>query len=130
MRYNLKINVSDIFLVKSLFVAGGKLATKTAFKTGSHTWGVTRSWMGRTGQGAKGQAVHHWLLHTNQSIGKYAPDWLKNQLWNLMPMENSGIHKLLHNTRTPIWYKFYYGTPQWFKTTEIYGIDCIENEIR
>lgn len=128
--FNTVMAISDVFLVKSLIVAGGKFATKTALKTGSHTWGATRSWMGRTGQAAKGQHVHHWFLHRSQGIGKHAPDWLKNQPWNLMPMKSESIHMMIHSPKTSIVYKFYHGTPQWFKATGIYGIDAIENGTR
>lgn len=131
--FNTVMAVSDIFFVKSLFVAGGKLAAKTAFKTGSHTWGATRSWMGRTGQAAKGQPVHHWFLHQNQGIGKHVPEWIKNQPWNLMPMDNKLIHQSIHgigaNPYNSI-QKFYYGTPQWFKASGMYGINIIENGTR
>ena len=125
--------ISDVFLVKSLFVAGGKFAAKTAFKTGSHTWGATRSWMGRTGQAAKGQHVHHWFLHRNQGIGKHAPDWLKNQPWNLMPMKNKLMHQSVHGVGPNAYnavQRLYYGTPQWFKASSAYGINSIENGTR
>lgn len=33
-----------------------------------------------------GQHRHHWLFERNQGIGKYIPDWLKNQPWNTNPI--------------------------------------------
>lgn len=128
--FNTIMAISDIFLVKALFVAGGKIAAKTAFKTGVHSWRATRAWLGQTGQAQYRQHVHHWLLHQKQGLGKHAPEWLKNQPWNLMPMKNEGMHYLLHNAKTSIFYKFYHGTPQWFKTGGAYSLDCIENNIR
>jgi len=131
--FNTVMAISDVFLVKSLFVAGGKIAMKTAFKTGSHTWKATRAWLGRTGQAAKGQDMHHWLLNRNQGIGKYFSNQIKNQPWNLMNMPSKSFHQAVHgvgpNSFTTFG-RFWFGTPTWFKATGIYGINLIENGTR
>lgn len=116
--FNAAMAISDVFLVKGLVTGVGRVATKTAWKTGSNTWNATRKWIGKNGLAEARQEVHHWALHRNQGIGKRAPDWLKNQPWNLMNMPNLPFHDALHgggpnpfNTLEII----YHGTPQWFK---------------
>jgi len=84
--FNEVMAITDIFLVKSIVVGVGRLATKTAWKSGSNTWGATRSWMGRKGMAEPGQEVHHWLIHRNGPIGRNIPDKIKNQPWNLKNM--------------------------------------------
>ncbi|MGI2995001.1 RHS repeat-associated core domain-containing protein [Vibrio alginolyticus] len=53
-----------------------------------NSWGATRAWMNKNNINMikKGQHRHHWLLERNQGIGKSAPDWIKNQPWNLNPI--------------------------------------------
>jgi RHS repeat-associated protein len=112
--FNSAMAVSDLFLLKSLATAAGK----GLWKTGSHTWSATSKWLTKTGwRETPGQHMHHWLLHRNEGIGKYAPNWLKNQPWNLMPMD-SATHTAVHgggpNAYGP-WGKFWNGTPGWAK---------------
>ncbi|GGG59629.1 LamG-like jellyroll fold domain-containing protein [Hymenobacter glacieicola] len=117
--FNTAMAVSDVFLVKSLVTGVGRIGAKTAWKTGSHTWGATRKWIGKNGLAARGQEVHHWLLHRNQGIGKYAPNWLKNQPWNLMNMPNQLFHDALHGVGPNpmnLAEQLYHGTPRWFKS--------------
>ena len=132
---NTAMAISDVFLVKAVFTGAGRIAAKTAWKTGVNNWKATRSWIGRRGLARKGQQVHHWLLHRNQGIGKYAPDWLKNQPWNLMNMENNYIHSLIHGMQGEdafnLLEKVYHGTPQWFKAaTGSLGGRAAEEAIR
>ncbi len=130
--FNSVMAVSDVFLVKALVVGVGKIAAGTAFKKGSHTWGATRSWLGRTGQAAKGQEVHHWFLHRNQGLGKYVPDFIKNQPWNLMPMRSRIFHQSIHGAKPNPFNlagKLYYGTPQWAKSFAIYGAGRTANGV-
>jgi hypothetical protein len=131
--FNTAMAVSDVFLVKSLVVAGGKIVARTAFKTGSHSWGATRAWLGRTGQAAKGQPVHHWLLHRNEGIGRYVPDAIKNQPWNLMNMPSRQFHQAVHGVGPNafgIIGQAWYGNPTWFKAVGAYGTNSIENVSR
>jgi hypothetical protein len=105
-----------------LVTASGKLIAGTAFKSGSHTWKATRSWLGRTGQAAKGQEVHHWMLQRNQGLGKYFPNSVKNQPWNLMPMPSRAFHQSLHGNGTMnLVERVWHGTPTWFKSATVSG---------
>ncbi|HYG37620.1 MAG TPA: RHS repeat-associated core domain-containing protein, partial [Cytophagales bacterium] len=129
--FNTAMAISDVFLVKSMVVGAGKLAAGTAFKTGSHSWGATRAWLGRTGQAQKGQHMHHWLFQRNQGIGKYVPNAIKNQPWNLMPMPSSQFHRALHgfgdmNIAERMWY----GTPAWFRSGTLGTGGDLVNQVR
>jgi len=65
-----------------------------------------------------GQHMHHWLFHQNEGIGRYVPDWLKNQPFNLMPMPSAAFHTALHG-KGPNAMNFFarqwFGTPWWVK---------------
>ena len=96
-------------------VAGGALSAVGAgafrFKTaGRHTWSATRSWMNRRGiqMIRPGQDRHHWLLERNQGIGRFFPDWVKNQPWNTTPI-SSGFNNWLGRHPSLAWA----GAPQW-----------------
>lgn len=93
---NTAIAASDVFLVKSLAVAVGKVGARGLAKvTGSHTWDATRKWWTRTGwREFKGQHAHHWLIPRNR-WGKWIPGFIKNQPWNLMGMPNAAFHAML-----------------------------------
>ena len=54
--------------------------------------------------------MHHWLFKQNTGLGKYVPDVIKNQPWNLMPMKSPRIHYLADHGN--ILQKFWYGTPR------------------
>lgn len=60
--------------------------------TGSHSWNATRKYYLKKGFAKPNQPLHHWALHRNQGIGKYAPDWLKNQMWNLKSFSTQSMH--------------------------------------
>lgn len=128
---NAGLAISDVFLLKAIAVGIGKAAGGTAFKLGSHSWGATRSWLGRTGQAAKGQHVHHWLLHRNQGLGRGVSNTVKNQPWNLMNMPGAGFHQSLHgygtmNAAERLWF----GTPTWAKSLSAYGAGRAGNATR
>jgi hypothetical protein len=140
--FNAAMAVSDIFLVKGLVVAGGKVAAGTAFKTsGSHVWKTgTRPWLRKTGQAKPRQEIHHWLFHQNEGIGKHVPEFIKNQPWNLMPMplNNPAFHQALHG-KGPLaktllgrvmHSRLVYGSPTWAKSVVGYGANSIENTQR
>lgn len=70
-------------------IVNGALKGAFRFKTvGSHTWGATRSWMNSRGIMTlrSGQHRHHWLFERNQGIGRFVPDAIKNQPWNINPI--------------------------------------------
>ena len=116
--FNTAVAISDVFLIKSIATA----LTKGAWKFGSHTWGATRSWLTRTGWAEfPGQQFHHWFFHQNEGIGRYIPDAIKNQPWNLIGMPaDRAYHQALHGGgrlraySIPI--KLWYGNPHWLKS--------------
>ncbi len=87
-----------------------------AWKFGSHTWDATRKWLTKCGwREFKGQEMHHWAILQN-GWGKYMPDWLKNQPWNLMGMPDAAFHDALHGMgEDPFNFaeRLWYGTPNW-----------------
>ena len=116
--FNSALAVSDVFLVKSL-VTG---IAKGAFKIGgSSSWKATRTWLQQTGRVEyTGQHFHHWLFERNQGIGKFVPDVIKNQPWNLMGLpgvdqaSSNAFHQWLHHQANPA-ERLWHGTPAWSK---------------
>jgi len=93
-------------------------------KFGFHTWPATRQWLTKTGFADKGQVVHHALLERNQGIGKYLPDWFKNQPFNLKPMPSAQIHdRMTHaawgQPQLNFFQRWHYGTPDWAKWAQL-----------
>jgi hypothetical protein len=107
--FNAALACSDAIWVKSLVTGLGK----GALKLGSHSWGATRAWYGTTRSLEAGTPVHHWLLERGSSVGRRAPDLVKNQPPNLMPMTNQALHMAVHGSRGP--FRVWYGTPLWAK---------------
>lgn len=115
---NTGIAISDVVVLKSIATA----VTKGAFKlTGSHSWSATRAWLRETGRVEyPGQHFHHWLLERNQGLGKYVPDAVKNQPYNLMGLPGTDFatsnefHVWLHHEANPA-QRLWYGTPAWAK---------------
>ena len=124
--FNGALAVSDVALVKS---AGGALA-RGAWKFGGTSWSTVRDWYGATRALEVGQPVHHWLIPQGQ-WGKSIPTWIKNQPWNLLPIEPpkggpfsaKQWHDLLegktlrkgdlYGTTMNRFDRFRYGTPGW-----------------
>lgn len=140
--FNSLMAISDVFLVKSLVVGAGKIATRQAIKMGSTSWGATGKWLRKKGFKEAGEHAHHWLITQggkgkltvtgilNEQWGRFVPTWFKNQPWNLIPVPDA-IHTILHKKGLyPFIYKMYYGTPQWSKSFLLYflGRDTIYQE--
>jgi len=129
--FNTVLAVSDVFLVKAALVDIGKVGIKGLVKvSGSHSWSATKSWMTRQGwREYRGQPFHHWMLEQNEGIGRNAPNWLKNQPWNLKGIPQSlaqrygarpiDIHNAIHGDSRVLQFnqlqRLYYGTPDWLK---------------
>jgi RHS repeat-associated protein len=123
---NTVMAVSDLVLVKT--VATG--VARGAWKTGGVAWSTVRGWMGETGRAEAGQQVHHWAIPRN-GWGKEIPDWLKNQPWNLMPMESAELHQAIHGWgELGEFGRFWSGTPDWFKALLISEYGRIGNDFR
>ncbi len=122
--------VSDLIVVKAVFTGIVKGGIKGLIKlSGSQTWDAHRKWLTNTGvREFSGQNFHHWLLEQNRGLGEYVPDWIKNQRWNLMPMERS-LHTWLHNG-AGTWEKLWYGTPTWFKAVVGSAFGRVANAFR
>lgn len=75
-----------------------------------NSWGATRAWMNKNNINMikRGQHRHHWLLERNQGIGKNAPDWIKNQPWNLNPI-SAKFNEWLGSRPALAWI----GAPSW-----------------
>lgn len=112
-------------------VAAGDLAwgraaatglARGSFKlTGSHTWGATRKWLGKTARAIKHQPVHHALI-PNGGWGKFVPEAIKNQPWNLKALESSLEHIRIHGRSRKFDLpqfnaieRYWRGTPGWWK---------------
>lgn len=110
---NTGLAITDAMGVGTLLRDGIKLG-------GSHTWRATRQWLTKTGFADKGQVVHHAIFERNQGIGKYLPDWFKNQPFNLKPMPSAQIHdRMAHDAhglpQLNLLQQLHYGTPDWAK---------------
>lgn len=131
--FNSVMAVSDVFLVKSI----GKGILQGGLKfTGKESWSTARKGYGKSGFAKPYQDVHHWGVERNSTFGKTVPGSIKNQMFNLLPMEGATIrgsfyegatiHQALHgnsailklNTAEKVWY----GTPSWLKAAGVsYG---------
>ncbi len=119
--FNTVLAVTDLVPAKAVWGAASK---GLLWKTGSHTWGATKSWLRKNGYTAfKGQPVHHWLIPQNQ-WGKNVPNWLKNQPWNLMPIpgKNPQAAKRFHDAiegkgidAYGLFGRLWHGSPTWAK---------------
>jgi RHS repeat-associated protein len=119
---NAGIAISDAFLIRSILtgVARGGIG---ALSKGGLDWKRYRAYYGKSGFGEPNHALHHWLIQRNGPRGKYVPNVIKNQMWNLVRMPgvhpHCNIHKALHaggplkGWRVPI--TLYYGTPTYLK---------------
>ena len=130
---NTVMAVSDIFLIKTT----ASMLEKGAWKVGSHTWGATRKWLGKHGYAEAGEHVHHGIIPRGE-WGSKVPDWFKNQPWNLKPLDPpAGIdantwHRMVEGKEPGLtalgrWWE---GTPDWLRFTEISGGGRIGNVMR
>ncbi len=109
------LTASDFLLAKAIVTGLAKGAVKVS---GSFAWRSVRSWYGKKGFAETGQHVHHWLISQRGRIGKYVPEWIKNQPWNLMPMRSPKFHYQVHGWGPDafnILGRLWYSTPQWAK---------------
>jgi RHS repeat-associated protein len=123
---NTGLAISDVFLVKSLVTAAGKVGVEGLAKlAGSNAWGATRSWLAREGWTEfAGQQFHHWLI-PQRTWGTVVPDIIKNQPWNLMRMPEGAagqaLHTMLHGGVTGagesmnMAQRLWFGSPGWAK---------------
>lgn len=126
--------VSDAIPAKAIvgtLAKGGIKVGKTAWR--AKPWeakrGVegVRDWMTRKGFARPGQPVHHWAIPQG-GWGRRVPDWFKNQLWNLKPLEGAVEHGRIHGPYTvdgvrlpqfgPV-ERFVRGTPDWAKAGQV-----------
>jgi len=123
---NTGLAISDVFLVKSLVTAAGKVGVAGLVRLGgSETWGAAKGWMVRNGwREFKGQPFHHWLIPQGE-WGKVVPGLIKNQPWNILRISEEGVsdglHIMLHEGTTGagetmgIAQRLLMGSPTWAK---------------
>lgn len=120
---NAGLAVSDVFLIKSLFTAAGKVGIEGLAKlSGSHTWDATSKWLTKTGwRETAGQQFHHWLI-PQKGWGAIVPDVIKNQPWNLMRMPEGIAGDILHDAihgwgdeAMGLFDRLWHGSPIWAK---------------
>lgn len=82
---NIGMAVSDVFLLKSI-VKGGMTGGFKLMTKNYKNWSNYRGLLGTTGFAESGQHVHHWLFYKGGKSGSGAWWKMKNQMWNLTPM--------------------------------------------
>ncbi|WP_305663983.1 hypothetical protein [Phenylobacterium sp.] len=97
------------------------VAAKATKRAAPYGWdGNVRKWMGKKRYLAPYQHGHHWALSRNEGIGRYVPDAIKNQPWNIKPMPSPKVHGRIHGPYAgkkqfnPV-QRYWYGTPAWSK---------------
>ncbi len=127
--FNAALAISDVFLIRSI----GKGLLQGGLKlTGTHAWrgaNGTRAYYLKSGFAKPGQPLHHWLIHQNGPIGKYVPNAIKNQMWNLKPMPSASFHMRAGHGKNYLGQpgygllgRLHYGTPTWAKASVTSGI--------
>ena len=120
--------ISDVFLVKSLATAVGKVGIEGLAKLGgSSVWRTSvRPWLTEVGWAEfKGQQFHHWLV-PQSGWGRMVPNGIKNQPWNLVRMPEGAAGQALHTMlRGGTWgaagdtmsmaERLWFGSPTWSK---------------
>ena len=116
---------SDLFLAGSLVKGAAKggvfVAAKGTKRAAPYGWDRNvRKWMGKKGYLARYQHGHHWALSRNEGLGRYVPDAIKNQPWNIKPMPSPKVHGRIHGPyagqkQFNLAQRYWYGTPAWSK---------------
>ena len=87
-------------------------------KFGSQTRGAVSAWYRKTRGLDSGIEAHHWMIPVGGG-GRFFPNWLKNQPWNLVPVpkvvHRVGIHGKGRHGGVLNFQEFWAGTPTWFK---------------
>lgn len=119
---NAGLAASDLAPGAYAIKAGAKGLIKVG---GSHTWNATRKWMGKNGVLEASQHGHHGII-PRSGIGKYVPDSIKNQPWNITAMPSREVHGRVHGP-----YKgqpqygqierYWRGAPDWAKRAHVWG---------
>ena len=125
--------ISDVFLVKTV----GTMAAKGAWKLGSASWSATRAWLAKRGYAEAGQHVHHGIVPQRIYKGTRL-EKIFNQPWNLKPLDPPpGLtmekwHRRIDGRERGLnmFGRWWLGTPDWFKYTQISGADRAVNLLR
>ena len=132
---NTGLAISDLALIGYLrkgIAQGGLKAATMGNKPWSHRefWDPTKSYgkfYHSSGFAASGQHIHHSFLMQNLGVGKYAPNFLKHQMFGLKPIkgrwingkyfDSAAVHRAIHGKNKDLIlntvYRYYYGTPNW-----------------
>jgi hypothetical protein len=127
--FNGALAISDLFLVKSI-VQGGVQGGFKALTLGNAPWSkrpwqtidayrdtyIESGFMSSTDRG------HHWLIQQNGSVGKYVPESIKNQMFNIKVFPNQQLHMVYGHGQNYLGMqganflqRAWYGTPAWPK---------------
>jgi hypothetical protein len=113
---NAAMALSDVFLAKALAEA----AAKGAFKAAPAVWRTARRAYLKDGFAVPKEPLHHWAIPQG-GWAKDVPGWLKNQKWNLLPMETAEHNRLHGNIpggrKPPLPERLVIGTPTGAKAT-------------
>ena len=118
---------SDLFLAGSIakgVAKGGVYGVGNVSKKAPYAWKTAvRPWMIEHGYLKAGQHGHHWAI-PQKGWGKNAPDWLKNQPWNIKAMPEGPAGAQMHGRITNTYKgkpqfnvveRYVHGTPSWSK---------------
>jgi len=64
------------------------------------------------------QEAHHWLFASKEGIGKFVPNAIKEQPWNLSPL-NFRVHRDIHAGAYTAAERWFIQTPGWAKGLEV-----------
>lgn len=113
---------SDLFIAgsiaKGIAKGGIYVADKATTSAAPYAWPLMRKESRRNGFIKAGDEGHHWLIPQNQ-WGKNIPDWIRNQAWNIKPLDRV-THARLRNKigdlpEFGLFDQLRYGTPTWAK---------------
>lgn len=126
--FNGALAASDLFLggeIAKGLAKGGFYVAEDAAKEAPYAWDTVRRWMGDQGMVQPGEHGHHWLIPQN-GWGKKAPEWLKNQPWNIKPLDRVTHGRVHHSWKGQPQFnpaqRYWYGTPAWSKVGAVAAV--------
>jgi RHS repeat-associated protein len=98
--FNAGMAVSDVFLLKSIVVNGGKFVAKGGLAGSRGTWSGWRGWYGRNGFASRGDVLHHTIFEANGVRRGTSLWWNAQQMpWNLTLLKPTTIRGTLYSAQ-------------------------------